>query len=201
MAGFSILRVQRAISQDDLPLLASDRIVVERLVGPDSLDLHVERVATRRLPVAARVRGVPKTGWAWSGAALADPATVVVRGPHRAVAQLDSIRLLPVDVANRQDTVRTHVEADSLPPWCTIDGYLAARRRRHTGRLHDQLRRWQASGQQGGDTSPAAGAGRIEAGPVVRGGPELSTPRTCPNPRCPGSHLGLGSPGRPFDQS
>src|SRR5205823_2674914 len=70
LAGVRAGRFQRAISQDDLPLLASDRIVVERLVGPDSLDLHVERVATRRLPVAARVRGVPKTGWAWSGAAL-----------------------------------------------------------------------------------------------------------------------------------
>jgi hypothetical protein len=97
-------------------------------------------------------------------------------------------------VCRAAEPVRLAVSAPRFPPWCTIDGYLAARRRRHTGRLHDQLRRWQASGQQGGDTSAAAGAGRIEAGPVVRGGPELSTPRTCPNPRCPASRLGLGSP-------
>jgi len=83
-------------------------------------------------------------------------------------------------VCRAAEPVRLAVSAPRFPPWCTIDGYLAAWRRRHTGRLHDQLRRWQASGQQGGDTSPAAGAGRIEAGPVVRGGPELSTPRTCP---------------------
>ena len=120
LAGVRPGRFQRAITQDDLPLLASDRIVVERMVGPDSLDLRVEHTAVRRLPVAARVRGVPKPGWVWSGAALADPVTVMVRGPHRAVAQLDSVLLLPVDVGNRQDTVRTHVEA-SLPPWCTID--------------------------------------------------------------------------------
>jgi hypothetical protein len=44
-----------------------------------------------------------------------------------------------------------------------------------------------------GDTSPTASAGRIEAGPVVRGGAESFTPRrTCPTSKCPGSRLGLG---------
>ena len=52
---------------------------------------------------------------------MTDPATVLVRGPRRELAHVDGVRLRPVRVDGKQDTVQAVAGADSLPPWCEIE--------------------------------------------------------------------------------
>ena len=42
-------------------------------------------------------------------------------GPAPVVAKLDSVRLAPVRVDGRRDTVRAQVGAEALPERCTIE--------------------------------------------------------------------------------
>lgn len=114
-------RFQRAVTVEDLPLMASDRLEVVRLIGPTILDVEVDRLLVRVLPVAARVTGVPNPAFAWNGDVLLDPAEVSVRGPRRSIVEIDSIRLAPVRLDAKRDTARAIVGPDSLPPGCTID--------------------------------------------------------------------------------
>jgi hypothetical protein len=71
--------------------------------------------------VAPRVSGAPKSDAAWSGDVDVEPPTVVVHGPRRALAHLDSIPLETVRIDGRRDTVRIQARPDSLPLWCTAD--------------------------------------------------------------------------------
>src|SRR5688500_157935 len=42
---------RRRLTAEDLPLMSSDHLEVVRLVGPDSLDLQIDRKISRSLPV------------------------------------------------------------------------------------------------------------------------------------------------------
>ena len=44
----------------------------------------------------------------------------MVSGPAAALAVLDSVRLLPVSLAGRRDTVTLAVAPQTLPDWCSI---------------------------------------------------------------------------------
>ena len=111
---------ERTVVTDDLPLLHDEGLEVQRL-SPRVISLDVDRKIERRVPVAVRVWGTPHAGWAWQGAHGADPRTVVLTGPRREVAMVDSVRLHPVRVEGKSDTVRTTVGLDSLPRWCQAD--------------------------------------------------------------------------------
>ena len=113
-------RFQRMLTSDDLPL-SQDGPQVERLVGPRLLELQVERRTRRRVPVAARVEGVPATGFAWSGRVVLWPESLLVVGPRSALASLDSVRLRPVSIAGRRDSMQAQVEPEALPEWSTVD--------------------------------------------------------------------------------
>ena len=113
-------RFQRMLTSDDLPL-SQDGPQVERLVGPRLLEIQVERRTRRRVPVAARVEGVPATGFAWSGRVVLWPESLLVVGPRSALASLDSVRLRPVSIAGRRDSTQAQVEPEALPEWSTVD--------------------------------------------------------------------------------
>jgi hypothetical protein len=121
LAGARAGRFVRPISPEDLPIIASDKISVQRVVEPERLDLRIERAFGRRLPVAARVEGAPKAGWSWTGEVLVDPPTVLVRGPQGKLAELDSVRLQPVSLAGGRDTVRVRAEPDTAFARFTFD--------------------------------------------------------------------------------
>ena len=120
LAGIGTGRYERALTASDLPLPANYEIQVERLVSPRTVELQLDRRLRRRLPVAARVEGVPAGGVFWTGELSVTPASVEVSGPAQAVAALDSVRLDPVGIAGKRDTVTVAVEADALPDWCTM---------------------------------------------------------------------------------
>ena len=121
LAGVGLGRYERALTSADLPLPADVEIQVERLVSPRTVELQVDRKRARRVPVAARVEGMPAGGVVWTGELAADPPMVEVTGPESQIMALDSVRLVPVRVGGKRDTVRLAVGPDALPDWCTIE--------------------------------------------------------------------------------
>jgi len=121
LAGIGPGHFERAVTSDDLPLISSDRLAVSRLVSPDVLSFRLDRKIERSIPVAARLEGAPRPGMIWNGEIIVRPEVVRVRGPQRAVAALDSVRLVPVRLESGRDSVRAEVGAENLPEWCEID--------------------------------------------------------------------------------
>ena len=121
LVGVQPGRFTRSLKVEDLPILPGESIEVERLVGPSSLQLQIDRRLVRFLPVAARVNGFPAQGYIWSGTVIAQPASVEVTGPARLLAGLDSVRLRPVAIGGKRDTVRAQETPDGLPEGCIAD--------------------------------------------------------------------------------
>lgn len=121
LAGVGAGHLRRIVTEGDLPLIASDHLDVRRLVGPDTLELVIEKKLARQIAVAPRVVGTPRNDFVWTGEALAEPAFVVVRGPRRLVSALDSVRLAPVRIAGQGDSVIAEVGALGLPEWCVME--------------------------------------------------------------------------------
>ena len=121
MGGASSGHFARALVPSDLPLPAGSAVSVENLVGPRVVEVDVDRREIRDLPVAVRVEGVPAPGYAWSGVTVAQPAVVRVTGPRHAVRTLDTLRLAPIRIDGRRDTVRVAAPVPALPDWCTAD--------------------------------------------------------------------------------
>ncbi len=119
LGGVAAGRFQRTITAADLPLPVDGVIHVEQLVGPPMVELQVEPRLERELPLALTVVGVPASGWHWNGDARLDPSRITVSGPRSVIAALDTIRLAPVRVDGRRDTVRADVAPADLPEWCT----------------------------------------------------------------------------------
>ncbi len=111
----------RVIAPSDLPLPAGGGITVENLIGPRMIEVDIDRLAHRDLPVGLRVEGSPAAGYLWDGVALAQPPIVHVTGPRKALAQLDTLVLQPVRIDGRRDSVRADVQFQSLPDWCAAD--------------------------------------------------------------------------------
>ena len=121
LAGVGMGRYERALTAADLPLPPGFEIQVERLVSPRTVELQVDRKTRRRLPVAARVEGLPAGGVVWTGSLSVEPSSVEVTGPEQALATLDSVRLDAVRIAGKRDTVHIAVGADALPDWCVME--------------------------------------------------------------------------------
>ena len=121
MGGAASGHFARALVPSDLPLPAGSSVAVENLVGPRVIEVDVDRKELRELPLAVRVEGEPAPGFAWNGVVVLDPGTVRVTGPRRAVRGLDTLRLAPIHVDGRRDTVRVAAAVPALPDWCTAD--------------------------------------------------------------------------------
>ena len=119
LEGIGPGRFERAVTSGDLPITASDALQVDRMVGPRTIELTVERKVKRKIPVAPRVEGTPSSSGHWTGIVLAMPESLEVTGPRSVVAGLDSIILQPVRLDGRRDTLRVNVMPASLPDWCT----------------------------------------------------------------------------------
>src|SRR5262249_29069259 len=121
LAGVGAGHFERALTSADLPLPSDLEIQVERVVSPRTVELQVGHKRSRRLPVAARVEGLPAGGVVWAGQMEVEPSTVEVTGPEKDVAALDSVRLDPVRLSGKRDTVAVAVGADALPDWCVME--------------------------------------------------------------------------------
>jgi hypothetical protein len=90
-------------------------------VSPRTVELQVDRKVSRLLPVAPTIDGQPAPTVIWDGTFENDPKSVTVTGPVAALARLDSVRLQPVSVTGKRDTVVARVGAQELPDWCSMD--------------------------------------------------------------------------------
>lgn len=121
LVGVQPGRFTRSLKVEDLPIIPGEGIEVERLVGPSTLQVQIDRRRVRHLPVAARVEGFPAQGYIWTGEVIAQPAVLEVSGPEHALAGLDSVRLRPIVIAGKRDTVRAQETPDGLPEDCVVD--------------------------------------------------------------------------------
>ena len=121
LVGVQPGRFTRSLKVEDLPLIPGEGVEVERLVGPSALQVQIDHRLVRHLPVAARVNGLPAQGFTWSGEVLLTPGVLEIAGPARAFAGLDSVRLRPVAIGGRRDTVKAQATPDGLPEGCTAD--------------------------------------------------------------------------------
>ena len=119
LAGVREGHYERSINIADLPVPGG--LEVERLVGPRMVSLELDRKARRRLPVALRLEWTQAAAARPVGRVVLEPATVVVSGPARAVAKLDSVGLTVVRMDGRRDTVRTQVGPAGLPERCGME--------------------------------------------------------------------------------
>ncbi|MGH7742273.1 MAG: hypothetical protein ACRENS_09655 [Candidatus Eiseniibacteriota bacterium] len=116
LAGVARGRFERLITEADLPVNAGDGIQIERMVGPRTLALQLDRKIRRRLPVSVKIEGdVP-----WSAQFL-DPPFVTVIGPESAVSEMDSVYLGVLRVDALRDTTRARLAPASLPDWTVTE--------------------------------------------------------------------------------
>ena len=121
LSGVSPGRFQRTLTASDLPMIGQTGLEVSRFEGPQMLELTVDRIGERDVPVAARVEGVLPEGATWAGGWSAEPPSVRVRGPRSVVARLDSVRLAPVKLDAAHDTLRIVVAPTGVPAGCQVD--------------------------------------------------------------------------------
>ncbi len=120
LAGMGQGHYERALGIADLPLPEGVGTEVDRMVSPRTLSLELDIKGRRRIPVAPRIHGEPAGGFLWEGRVRVTPGAVEVVGPRQALAALDSVRLKPVTLSGRRDTVDFLVGPQSLPEWCTM---------------------------------------------------------------------------------
>ena len=121
LAGVGPGRFQRGLTAQDLPMVSQIGLEVSRFEGPQMLELTVDRIGERDVPVTARIEGVLPDGATWAGGWSAEPPRVRVRGPRSVVARLDSVRLAPVKLDAAHDTLRVVVTPTGVPAGCQVD--------------------------------------------------------------------------------
>jgi len=87
-------------------------VVVED-IQPSTVTLRLESIERVELPVAPRLEGTLDERWALAARPRAAPAEVRVSGPRGRVMELDSIRLLPVDLSTVEESGRVMVGVDA----------------------------------------------------------------------------------------
>lgn len=121
LEGVHAGRYERGVSPGDLPLPVGSGLAVERLMGPLILELTIEKRVTRDVPMALPVLGVAATGFAYEGEWHATPSTIRVTGPADVLAELDTVRLTPLRIDGRRDSVAMDVGPERLPLWCRVE--------------------------------------------------------------------------------
>jgi hypothetical protein len=120
LAGVGVGRYERALGPEDLPLPEGVELQVDRMLSPRTLELQVDRRIERELPVSVSVEGRPSSGVLWDGSFEIRPSRVMVSGPEAVLNGLDTVRVGPVSLAGRHDTLRVAVQPVGLPPWCEL---------------------------------------------------------------------------------
>ena len=82
-------------------------------IEPTTVTLRFDRLIDASRPVAPVLTGTLPEGRTLEGPAVADPPVVRVRGPSRAVARIDSLRLAPVDISTFTTTGTVSVPVDT----------------------------------------------------------------------------------------
>jgi YbbR domain-containing protein len=81
-------------------------------IQPSTVRLQFDQVATRLLPVAAPMVGSPPPGFELAGPLEVEPNVVRASGAGRSLAQVDTLRLPPIDLRDRRgmDTLQLTID-------------------------------------------------------------------------------------------
>lgn len=101
--------VRRALMPSDVELGSEDRLVVQGIVEPQSVELPVDRRIDRTLPVRVVFASQPPAGYLLV-ATRADPNKVVCSGPATRLADLSEISTRPVELGGRREAFSTRVD-------------------------------------------------------------------------------------------
>ncbi len=100
------------LRRDWVILDGASGLVVEDVL-PASVTIHLERTALEARPVALTLSGRPPRGFALAGPVSASPNVVRLRGPAGRLAEIDSVRTLPVDLEGFTRSGRVVVGLDT----------------------------------------------------------------------------------------
>lgn len=108
-------RVSLSAANVVLPRDAQVQVVEVR--DPRNLDLEIDRLRNRKLPVTPVVNGEPAEGFYVLGERSAMPESVSVFGPARVVSGLESVRTAELDISGRRNPVEAARAIDFEGPW------------------------------------------------------------------------------------
>jgi YbbR domain-containing protein len=126
LAGASPGRFQRTISVEDvreraIPAELSKSLDVTEVVDPRTIDITIEPRRARTVLVTPRVIGISPSGYAIDGFAEVEPDSVRVGGAASAVAALDTVYTLPVDITGEREKIQRQVPLDLGPSSLTAE--------------------------------------------------------------------------------
>lgn len=76
------------------------KLTVRQFLGPDSIQLTIEKLVTKHVPVRNSITLKPQAGYTIVGDIIMEPESARVQGPEAAVAELDSIDTQPLLLEN-----------------------------------------------------------------------------------------------------
>lgn len=93
--------------------LAQDAAVKAQDVQPRRIEVTLDAVSRRMVPVVGRVTIKPDTGFAVVGGLALSPSSVLVRGPDAVVARIEAATTVPLEITAVQGPVRRSVPIDT----------------------------------------------------------------------------------------
>jgi hypothetical protein len=82
-------------------------------VQPRRIEVTLDAVSHRTVPVVARVTIRPDTGFAVVGGVALSPSSLLVRGPGAVVARTESVSTVPLEITGVRGPVRRNVAIDT----------------------------------------------------------------------------------------
>jgi hypothetical protein len=99
------------LSPGDLKL-ATKADVTPRDVQPRRIEIHLDAVSQRLLPVLSRITIQPDSGFAVVGGLALSPSSVLVRGPRAALDKLEAVATVPLALTGVREPVHRTVPLD-----------------------------------------------------------------------------------------
>jgi YbbR domain-containing protein len=94
--------IRVTLSDGDIVLPRNSGVQVAEIRDPRVLDLEMDRVAERRVAVAATLSGTPAAGYHVLGEPRCVPDSVAIIGPARIVGRLARVRTTALDLSGRK---------------------------------------------------------------------------------------------------
>jgi YbbR domain-containing protein len=93
--------------------LAQKANVQAQDVQPRRIEVTLDAVSHRTVPVVSRVAVKPDTGFAVVGGLALSPSSLLVRGPDAVVARIESVTTVPLEITAVRGPVRRNVPIDT----------------------------------------------------------------------------------------
>jgi len=104
----------------DVRLPRTSEVTPVAVLEPRHLILEVDRIAIEERPLAPRLSGTPPPGY-WLRDCRIEPDRVLVRGPSRRIAGLDTLRVGPIDLRNFRSRATGRFPVEHSDPRITVE--------------------------------------------------------------------------------